>query len=273
MMQRDGPLAVGQFDRRGQIRVGFTLIELLVVIAIIAILAAILFPVFSRVRDKARQSSCISNARQIGLAVHQYTQDYDERFPSNHWCIYFLAVQPYMRNDQMWICPSYSGNYPVRGEFWGLGSGVIADMKTGWLANSDVFGGWGNSVPKMISVIQQPASTVMLAENDNWPPRENAASGQQTAQGLASPCRNALHAVYNTRWETETGAAPVHSSGRLGGHHMAGANFVYADGHAKWLKEPPLDCSAWVPPMPPGSSVLYVGVCRPSGQGEGWCNY
>jgi len=252
---------------------GFTLIELLVVIAIIAILAAILFPVFSRARDKARQSSCLSNARQVGLAVNQYTHDYDERYPSNHYCIYYLAVQPYMRNDQMWICPSYSGNYPVRGEFWGLGLAVIADMKTGWLANSDVFGGWGNSMPKKISVIRQPANTVMMAENDNWPPRENAASGQQTAQGAVSPCRTALHAVYNARWATETGAAPVHSSGRIGGHHMAGANFIYADGHAKWLKEPPLDCSAWVAPLPPGMSVLTAGSCRPAGQGTGWCNY
>ncbi len=54
---------------------------------------------------------------------------------------------------------------------------------------------------------------------------------------------------------------------------MAGANFVYADGHAKWLKERPLDCSSWVAIMPPGTSVLYVSMCRPSGQAESWCNY
>jgi len=68
---------------QGRFRVGFTLIELLVVIAIIAILAAILFPVFSQVREKARQATCLSNLRQIGLATMQYIQDYDERYPNN----------------------------------------------------------------------------------------------------------------------------------------------------------------------------------------------
>jgi prepilin-type N-terminal cleavage/methylation domain-containing protein len=63
-------------------RTGFTLIELLVVIAIIAILAAILFPVFARARENARRASCQSNLKQIGLAVYQYTQDYDEKCPS-----------------------------------------------------------------------------------------------------------------------------------------------------------------------------------------------
>ena len=94
-------------------RRGFTLIELLVVIAIIAILAAILFPVFARAREKARQSSCLSNVKQIALAVLQYTQDYDERLPHSNYrdaagvgysIIQF--IEPYVNNYQLFDCPS-----------------------------------------------------------------------------------------------------------------------------------------------------------------------
>ena len=101
---------------------GFTLIELLVVIAIIAILAAILFPVFAQAREKARQTSCLSNVKQQGLALMQYTQDYDEMFPlgtndSNpdspgakpvrlYDITWMRAVQPYMKNTNVFVCPS-----------------------------------------------------------------------------------------------------------------------------------------------------------------------
>ncbi|MBI3261021.1 DUF1559 domain-containing protein [Candidatus Berkelbacteria bacterium] len=100
---------------------GFTLIELLVVIAIIAILAAILFPVFAKAREKARQSSCMSNMKQLGLACIQYAQDYDERFamaiffpatqpaaqgPSPCAQIVYYSIQPYLKNQQIMICPS-----------------------------------------------------------------------------------------------------------------------------------------------------------------------
>lgn len=106
-------------------RVGFTLIELLVVIAIIAILAAILFPVFARAREKARQSSCQSNLKQIGLSFGMYVQDYDNRYPCcdapqttyawndpvsayrfnwNGWI--GNALRPYIKNEQIFVCPS-----------------------------------------------------------------------------------------------------------------------------------------------------------------------
>ena len=90
---------------------GFTLIELLVVIAIIAILAAILFPVFAKAREKARTASCLSNLKQLALANGMYTQDYDERtvFGSGYlgndqnWQ---LKIDPYTKNKQMLLCPS-----------------------------------------------------------------------------------------------------------------------------------------------------------------------
>src|SRR5438105_4271109 len=95
---------------------GFTLIELLVVIAIIAILAAILFPVFAQAREAARKASCLSNLKQIGTGWMMYVQDYDEQTPMSAWttegkgdgwrAIPFWRIQPYVKSEQVMLCPS-----------------------------------------------------------------------------------------------------------------------------------------------------------------------
>src|SRR5260370_5113059 len=100
---------------------GFTLIELLVVIAIIAILAAILFPVFALAREKARQITCLSNQKQLGTAMSMYLQDYDERFPNWRTTVpvtveptgkitWVENMQSYCKNTKIWSCPSDNPN-------------------------------------------------------------------------------------------------------------------------------------------------------------------
>lgn len=223
---------------QNQNRVGFTLIELLVVIAIIAILAAILFPVFSRARESARKSSCGSNIRQVQLAIGQYTQDYDERHPhtwfgySSSGTNYVLyrwqdAVSPYIKNLQLFDCASApkawafvpdpnplavdnvaNGSYAGNVAYWG-GSGI-----TGVSANHP-FGF------RPLPAIVEPAGTFMTW--DAWASRfeegwMNAASQPTSYDAAASPPGLVL-----------AGGGYV-----IGGRHMDGGNFSYVDGHVKW---------------------------------------
>ncbi len=143
------------------LRRGFTLIELLVVIAIIAILAAILFPVFAKAREKARQSSCLSNVKQINLAVLQYAQDYDERVPVNYYWnpnrySYIMFIEPYVKNSQVFNCPSMTARASV--SYNGCRSYLFNELL------------WAQSLGQ----IQSPAETVLQGEatpnttNSSW---------------------------------------------------------------------------------------------------------
>ena len=183
-------------------RRGFTLIELLVVIAIIAILAAILFPVFAKAREKARQSSCLSNIKQLALATMQYAQDYDETLPfygGTPLMTPQTRIQPYLKNLQIWVCPSASAVY-----------GIYWDGNAGWPPT--IFGprgsyGWNNRFINGVRLaqLQTPAETGMWADS------------VITTSG-----------TYTILWENNLyrTAAP----------HNEGGNMGFADGHAKWVK-------------------------------------
>ncbi len=192
-------------------RRGFTLIELLVVIAIIAILAAILFPVFARAREKARQSSCLSNLKQMTLGVLMYAQDYDEQWPYHHYAttpatitypgggvtasgmMWFAAIYPYVSNMQIFNCPSNS--YRWNGNYSG-------SIRYGY---SRYLGG------KSLSDARDSANTMVLADSD-----------YEAGQSALS---YTLYSTYSPR----TFFAP---------RHNGGGNMGLADGHAKWFTIP-----------------------------------
>jgi prepilin-type N-terminal cleavage/methylation domain-containing protein/prepilin-type processing-associated H-X9-DG protein len=187
-------------------RRGFTLIELLVVIAIIAILAAILFPVFARAREKARQVTCLSNMKQQGLAFEMYSSDYDEVYPAvPEWK---TRLDPYMKNHEMWKCPSR------RQLPWYYGHGYNAGLFPGEYAGPNPLPAGFAGVSQ--GAIQSPSHKILSVEWDkcvSGPP-----GGDQANHRGAPPCDGSLHSWAVCRI------------------HNDGSNLLFGDGHVKWMK-------------------------------------
>lgn len=230
-------------------RRAFTLIELLVVIAIIAILAAILFPVFAKAREKARQTSCASNLKQIGLGISQYCQDYDERFPSatfaiernpgsglpasspgtpstNGWYFddasgsgrysaynlysWMDRIFPYVKSVKIFECPSDPSWTGAPYPDYGY-SGNISGGVGAFTGNCPP--------PTSLGEIKRPADVCLVGDWGGWLGAYPSWDG-----------------VNSTGWVYPYQDACVGSMFEKSCIHSEGANMAFADGHVKWLK-------------------------------------
>ncbi len=199
---------------------GFTLIELLVVIAVIAILAAILFPVFSQAREAARRTSCLSNLKQLGTAVLLYTQDYDEVLPlaayataSFDFLTWHDLTDPYARNKAIWHCPSSrvsktDQNGRITTHF-GYNVRYLTTIAPDF-SNAD-----GHSAVSLAAV-QTPAETVLLSDARSSMP--------------GSWCGD------DGKFLLPPSAADAHCWGRPNALHAEGSNLLWVDGHARWQR-------------------------------------
>lgn len=252
---------------------GFTLIELLVVIAIIAILAAILFPVFQKVRENARRTSCLSNTKQIALAVIQYSQDSDEKCPGgvdgyggfaasvggSGWA---GQVYPYVKSTAVFLCPDDSTSF---GTSHASSYGLNANLSLGVPGTRTYPDACSRSDSVSLAAINSPAKTIYAFEvagsngYDVTTEELPAAQGGTVGNCGGSPAGEGLGATYDPTGYNSL-QTPDQVSGQGDGHlkyatgylngvtnnlgqftspagrHTGGSNFVMCDGHSKFFR-------------------------------------
>lgn len=206
-------------------RWGFTLIEMLVVIAIIAILAAILFPVFAQAREKARQTACMSNSRQFAIATSMYVQDWSAHMffsfnrignPGYRW---MHMILPYMKAPAAYHCPSALARPPLASQR------QVYGYNWQYLGNSRLLAYGRGLTPD--SAVLVPAATIAFADS----------AGSLSRMGTPDEGR-AGYAIDPPLPRPDSDWSGYHDPGdpaMVSGRHGGGANVAFCDGHAKWL--------------------------------------